>query len=84
MTVVKGRSVCAAITAIMTGIAYATSAEIAKELGPFSKYQINSKEMLKVIRNHKRAAEGQKKGYENLTIKPVPFDKEKYLTKNSL
>ena len=71
----QGRSVCAAITAIMTGIAYATSAEIAKELGPFSKYKSNSKSMLKVIRNHKRAAEGKKENYEDLTINPVPFDK---------
>ena len=77
----EGRSVCAAITAIMTGTSYATSAEIAKELGPFSKYQINSKEMLKVIRNHKRAADGHHKGYENLTIKPVPLDKEKGIDK---
>ena len=77
----EGRSVCAAITAIMTGTSYATSAEIAKELGPFSKYQINSKEMLKVIRNHKRAADGHHKGYENLTIKPVPLDKEKDIDK---
>ncbi len=73
----EGRSVCAAITAIMTGISYATSAEIAKELGPFSKYHINSKEMLKVIRNHKRAADGNHKGYESLTINPVPLNKEK-------
>ena len=73
----EGRAVCGAITSIMTGISYATSAEIAKELGPFSKYKINSKEMLKVIRNHKRAADGLEEGYENLSIYPVPLDKNK-------
>ena len=60
----------------MTGISYATSAEIAKELGPFSKYELNSKDMLRVIRNHKRAADGFKDGYDSLTINPVPLIKE--------
>ncbi len=78
----EGRSACAAITAIMTGISYATSAEIAKELGSFSKYNINSKEMLKVIRNHRRAASGISNGYEGLTINPVPLNKNKCPDKN--
>ncbi len=73
----EGRAVCASITAIMTGISYLTSAEIAKELGPFSKYKINSQDMLRVIKNHKNAANGMKDGYEGLSIKPVPLDKEK-------
>ncbi len=72
----KGRAICSSISAIMTGISYATSAEIAKELGPFSKYKLNSKDMLRVIRNHKRAADGFKDGYDNLTINPVPLIKE--------
>ena len=54
----EGRAICSSISAIMTGISYATSAEIAKELGPFSKYKLNSQDMLRVIRNHKRAADG--------------------------
>ncbi|MDC3063969.1 vitamin B12-dependent ribonucleotide reductase, partial [Alphaproteobacteria bacterium] len=72
----EGRAICSSISAIMTGISYATSAEMAKELGPFSKYKLNSKDMLRVIRNHKRAADGFKDGYDNLTINPVPLVKE--------
>ena len=72
----EGRAVCSSISAIMTGVSYATSAEIAKELGPFTKYNLNSKDMLKVIRNHKKAADGFKDGYEGLTINPVPLIKE--------
>jgi ribonucleoside-diphosphate reductase alpha chain len=69
----QGRSICAALTAIMTGISYATSAEIAKELGPFPKYKENAQSMLKVIRNHKRASEGKTRGFESLSINPVPL-----------
>jgi len=69
----QGRSICAALTAIMTGISYATSAEIAKELGPFPKYKENAQSMLKVIRNHKKASEGKTRGFENLSINPVPL-----------
>merc|ERR1711991_812597 len=72
----EGRAICSSISAIMTGISYATSAEIAKELGPFSKYKLNSEDMLRVIRNHKRAADGFKDGYDSLTINPVPLIKE--------
>ncbi len=72
----EGRAICSSISAIMTGISYATSAEIAKELGPFSKYKLNSKDMLRVIRNHKRAADGFKDGYDCLTINPLPLIKE--------
>ena len=60
----EGRSICGAITALMTGMSYATSAEIASELGPFPGYQQNSKNMLRVIRNHRRAAYGHEDGYE--------------------
>ncbi len=72
----EGRAICSSISAIMTGISYATSAEIAKELGSFSKYELNSKDMLRVIKNHKRAADGFKDGYHSLTINPVPLIKE--------
>ncbi len=70
----EGRAICGALSAIMTGVAYATSAEMAKELGPFPGYADNSAPMLKVIRNHRRAAQGQHDGYEGLAIKPVPLD----------
>ena len=69
----QGRSICAALTSIMTGISYATSAEIAGELGAFPKYKENAKSMLRVIRNHKRASEGKTRGYEELSINPVPL-----------
>src|SRR5262249_4742389 len=70
----EGRGLCAAITALMTGIAYATSAEMAGELGAFPGYQENRSDMLRVMRNHRRAAFGQTDGYDGLTINPVPLD----------
>jgi ribonucleoside-diphosphate reductase alpha chain len=69
----EGRSICAAITSLMTGTSYATSAEIAGELGPFPGYAQNSKHMLRVIRNHRRAAYGHNDGYEELNTNPVPL-----------
>ena len=69
----QGRSICAALTSIMTGISYATSAEIAGELGAFPKYKESAESMLRVIRNHKRASEGKTRGYEELSINPVPL-----------
>ncbi len=70
----EGRALCGAITAIMTGTSYATSALIAKELGPFARYKQNAKHMLRVMRNHRRAAYAEIDGYEGLEIKPVPLD----------
>jgi ribonucleoside-diphosphate reductase alpha chain len=70
----EGRSVAAALTAIMTGVAYATSAEMAEELGPFPRYGENADHMLRVIRNHRRAAYGQRASYEELSIAPVPLE----------
>ncbi len=69
----EGRANCAAITALMTGMSYATSAEIASEQGPFPGYHQNSKNMLRVVRNHRRAAYGKTDEYEGLHINPVPF-----------
>ncbi|WP_425039302.1 vitamin B12-dependent ribonucleotide reductase [Primorskyibacter sp. S187A] len=70
----EGRALCGALTAIMTGVSYATSAEVASELGPFSGYKRNAKHMLRVMRNHRNAAYGATDGYEDLTVKPVPLD----------
>jgi ribonucleoside-diphosphate reductase alpha chain len=67
-----GRAICATISAIMTGVSYATSAEMAEELGAFPGYAKNSEAMLRVIRNHRRAAHGEMAGYEGLSITPVP------------
>ena len=70
----EGRAICGAITAIMTGVAYATSAEMARELGAFPSYDQNRDAMLRVIRNHQRAAHGRATGYEKLNTAPVPLD----------
>ncbi|KQP61412.1 vitamin B12-dependent ribonucleotide reductase [Methylobacterium sp. Leaf108] len=70
----KGRAMAGVLTAIMTGVAYATSAEMAGELGAFAGYDENADAMLKVIRNHRRAAHGEAGGYEFLSIAPVPLD----------
>src|ERR1700677_5154056 len=70
----EGRALCGALTAVMTGISYATSAEMARELGPFPGYKKNAAHMLRVIRNHRRAAHGESRGYEALAVNPVPLD----------
>ncbi|WP_099865980.1 vitamin B12-dependent ribonucleotide reductase [Pararhizobium haloflavum] len=69
----EGRAICGALTAIMTGVAYATSAEMAGELGPFPGYKANRDHMLRVMRNHRRAAHGESEGYEALSVNPVPL-----------
>ncbi|MDR3439738.1 vitamin B12-dependent ribonucleotide reductase [Telmatospirillum sp.] len=71
-----GRAYCAAITAMMTGVAYATSGEMAKELGTFPGFPENADAMRRVIRNHRRAAYGLTSDYEDLSIRPVPLDAE--------
>jgi ribonucleoside-diphosphate reductase alpha chain len=70
----QGRAICGALTAIMTGISYATSAEMAQGLGPFPNYKKNREHMLRVIRNHRRAAHGERTGYEKVSTPPVPLD----------
>ncbi|MEQ9144556.1 MAG: vitamin B12-dependent ribonucleotide reductase [Parvibaculaceae bacterium] len=70
----EARAMCGAISAIMTGVAYATSAQMAKELGAFPGYQDNEAHMLRVMRNHRAAAHGATEGYEALSTNPVPLD----------
>ncbi len=70
----EGRSLCGALSAIMTGVCYATSAEMAKERGAFARYAENSGAMLRVIRNHRRAAYGLTEDYEGLAVTPVALD----------
>ncbi len=69
-----GRQIAGALTAIMTGVAYATSAEMAGLLGAFPGYKKNREHMLRVIRNHRRAALGERTGYEKVATPPVPLD----------
>ncbi|WP_137113659.1 vitamin B12-dependent ribonucleotide reductase [Mesorhizobium sp. GR13] len=70
----EARAICGALTSIMTGVSYATSAEMAAELGAFPDYDRNAVNMLRVMRNHRRAAYGQKDGYEKLAVNPVPLN----------
>jgi len=67
----EARAIAGSLTAIMTGIAYATSAEMASELGTFPMFKPNREHMLRVIRNHRRAAYGETSGYEGLSVNPV-------------
>jgi len=72
-----GRAICGAVTSILCGRSYATSAEMAQQLGAFPAYEENRESMLRVIRNHRRAAHGvgrDSHDYEQLSIPPVPID----------
>ena len=66
----EGRAIGAAISAIMTGTAYKTSAEMASALGYFSKFEENREHMMRVMRNHRNAAYNDPKAFEGLEIKP--------------
>ncbi|MFP4146060.1 MAG: vitamin B12-dependent ribonucleotide reductase, partial [Phycisphaeraceae bacterium] len=83
----RARAIAGCLTAILTGRSYATSAEMAGEHGPFPGYEPNREAMLRVIRNHRRAAHGVSRhsdeaaghelgDYEDLEIKPVPIDED--------
>ncbi len=67
----EARGIAGAITAIMTGIAYKTSAEMASFLGAFPRYEANKIDMLRVMRNHRAAAYDANEAYEQLSVKPV-------------
>ena len=72
-----GRAASAALTAVMTGVAYATSAEMARELGPFPGFGPNREPMLRVIRNHRRAAYGETRGYDWHLHRPGAADRRR-------
>ena len=72
----EARAFCGAVSAVMTGTAYATSAEMAGEMGAFPGYGDNREQMLRVIRNHRNAAYSKSDGYEDLSILPVALDRE--------
>jgi ribonucleoside-diphosphate reductase alpha chain len=69
-----GRQIAGALTAILTGTSFATSAEMAQQLGPFPGFKKNREHMLRVIRNHRRAAHGERTSYEKVATPPVPLD----------
>ena len=66
----EARGIAGAISAIMTGVAYKTSAEMASFLGAFDKFEENRADMLRVMRNHRAAAYDANEAYEGLQIKP--------------
>ena len=67
----EGRALAGSLSSILTGDAYAASAELASEVGPFPKYDFNKDDMLRIIRNHRHAAyNAPRDDYENLTIYP--------------
>ncbi len=71
----KGYALTGAISAILGGEAYTTSAEMAKVQGTFKRYKKNQDDMLRVIRNHRRAAyDSDESEYENLTVLPYGLD----------
>ena len=77
----EGQSTAAAITALMHGVSYKTSALLAKNMGAFVKFEENRTQMLDVIENHAKAALG-KSDYKNLAINPMKFEKDKCIFKN--
>jgi ribonucleoside-diphosphate reductase alpha chain len=73
----EARGIAGAISAIMTGVSYKTSAEIASVHGPFVRYEENKDDMLRVMRNHRAAAYDAEDAYVGLSIKPLGI-KAKY------
>ncbi len=74
----EGRAQCAAVSALMHAASYAASAEMAGEVGPFPRFEANREAMMRVVRNHRRAAhDAPKEEYEGIGIPPVGID-ERY------
>ncbi|MBT6234716.1 vitamin B12-dependent ribonucleotide reductase [Bacteroidia bacterium] len=69
----EASAICGAVTAILTGTAYATSAEMASFLGTFEQYEKNKEHMLRVMKNHRYAAYNLDE-YDGLSVKPVGID----------
>ncbi len=69
----EGRAIAGALTAILTGYSYATSADIAGVVGPFPRYAENREAMLRVIRNHRRAAHNDPE-FESVSHKVMAID----------
>ena len=73
----EGRAIAGALTAALTGYSYATSAEMAEAVGPFPKFEVNREAMLRVIRNHRRAAYGAgADDYEEISHEVVGIDQD--------
>jgi ribonucleoside-diphosphate reductase alpha chain len=72
----EGRAMAGAITSILTGYSYATSAEMAGVVGPFPKFAENRDAMLRVIRNH-RVATYDGDGYDNISTDVMGIDADR-------
>jgi ribonucleoside-diphosphate reductase alpha chain len=72
----EGRALAAALTAMMTGVAYRTSGKLAEVLGPFPRWEANAEPMSRVLRNHARACGAIEGRYEGLVIEPVEYRKD--------
>lgn len=70
----EARAVAAALVGTLTGYSYVASASMARQVGPFDCFEVNRKHMMRVMRNHARAAAARDDAYEGLTIKPAPAD----------
>jgi len=71
----RASAICGALTSVLGGVSYATSAEMASIKGPFPRYEHNKENMLRVMRNHRRAAyNAPDEEYEGLTVKPKAID----------
>ena len=73
----EARAIAGSVSAIMTGISYKTSAEMASFLGTFAKYDENKEDMLRVMRNHRAAAYDANEAFVGLSVNPVGI-KAKY------
>ncbi len=74
----RAYAICGAVSAIMCGESYATSAEMASILGPFPDYERNAEDMLRVMKNHRRAAyDAPAEEFEGLTVLPVGINGKK-------
>ncbi|MCZ6457650.1 MAG: vitamin B12-dependent ribonucleotide reductase [Actinobacteria bacterium] len=71
----EGRAIAGAMTAILTGHSYATSAEMAGVVGPFPRFEENREAMLRVIRNH-RAAAYDGDDFDGVTTRVMGIDAE--------
>lgn len=70
----EGRTLISSLVGVLTGYSYYISSLMAAKIGTFKKYDLNSKSMLKVIRNHARVAGALDGNYENLNYKPLSID----------
>ncbi|HEU0118648.1 MAG TPA: hypothetical protein VFR09_08465, partial [Alphaproteobacteria bacterium] len=72
-----GRTMAAALSAVITAEAYITSADLARLRGLGASYTQNREAILRSLRNHRRAAYGDHNDYEKISVLPVPLGLEK-------